>query len=92
MLFIQKKEEIKKKENKHSTILKVPDELWDKIKSILPKAKPLRTVGSRPIIRYRKVIDEILYVLRKEDANGKCYLKNMVLVLPVIVDFRSGMD
>jgi transposase len=59
---IQKKEKIKEK-NKHSTILKIPDELWDKIKSIFPKEKPLRTVG-RPIVRYRKVIDGVLYVLR----------------------------
>ncbi|HEY6536407.1 MAG TPA: transposase [Candidatus Nitrosocosmicus sp.] len=91
MVFILKAE-IKKNENKHRTILKVPDELWAGIKSILPNEKPLRTVGRRLIIRYRKVIDEILYVLRTEDANGKCYLKNMVLVLPVIVDFRSGID
>jgi transposase len=62
--YIQKKEKIKEK-NKHSTILKIPDELWDKIKSIFPKEKPLRTVGSsRPIVRYRKVIDGIIYVLR----------------------------
>ncbi len=52
-----------KKNNKHPTILKVPDELWDKIKNIFPKEKPLRTVG-RPIVPYRKVIDGILYVLR----------------------------
>ncbi len=51
------------KNNKHPTILKVPDELWDKIKNIFPKEKPLKTVG-RPIIPYRKVIDGILYVLR----------------------------
>ncbi len=56
------------------------------------QTRNLRTVGSRPIVPYRKVIDGILYVLRKEDANGKCYLKNMVLVLPVIVDFKNGMD
>ena len=49
--------------NIHYTILKIPDELWDEIKSILPKEKPPRTVG-RPIVRYRKVIDGILYVLR----------------------------
>ena len=52
-----------KEKNKHRIILKVPDELWDKIKNILPKEKPLRTVG-RPIIPYRKVIDGILHVLR----------------------------
>ncbi len=53
-----------KEENKHPTILKVPDELWDKIKNILPKEKHLRTVDGRPIGPYRKVIDGILYVLR----------------------------
>jgi transposase len=60
---IQKKEKIKKEKNKHSTILKVSDELWDKIKNILPKEKPLKTVG-RPIVPYRKVIDGIIYILR----------------------------
>jgi transposase len=60
---IQRMDSVKDK-NKHPTILKVPDELWDKIKVIFPKEKPLRTVvGSRPIIPYRKVIDGILYVL-----------------------------
>ncbi len=52
-----------KDKNKHSTILKVPDELWDKIKNIFPEEKPLRTVDSRPIVPYRKVIDGILYIL-----------------------------
>jgi transposase len=59
---IQRRESIKEK-NKHPTILKIPDRLWDDIKSILPKEKPLKTVG-RTIIPYRKVIDGILYVLR----------------------------
>lgn len=82
---------IKKKEkNKHPTILKIPDGLWDKIKNIFPKEKPLKTVG-RPIIPYRKVLDGILYVL-KQDANGRCYQKNTDLVLPVIVGFRNGID
>ncbi len=60
---IQKKEPKKKEKNKHPTILKIPDRLWDEIKSILPKEKPLNTVG-RPIVPYRKVIDGILYILR----------------------------
>jgi hypothetical protein len=59
--------------------------------SIFLKEKPLRTVGSRPIVPYRKVVDGILYVLRTEDANGKCFQKNTNLVLPVIVGFRSGI-
>jgi hypothetical protein len=86
---IQEKEKEKEK-NKHHTILKIPDRLWNKIKSIFPKEKPLKTVGRR-IVLYRKVIDGILYVLRTEDARGRCYPKNMALVLPVIADFRNGM-
>ncbi|HEY6537308.1 MAG TPA: transposase [Candidatus Nitrosocosmicus sp.] len=34
------------------------------MKNIFLKEKPLRTVDSRPIVPYRKVIDGILYVLR----------------------------
>ena len=63
MTIIQKKEKIKKKNKQPTTILKISDELWDKIKSIFPKEKSLKTVG-RPIISYRKVIDGIIYVLR----------------------------
>ena len=63
MTIIQKKEKIKKKNKQPTTILKIPDELWDKIKSIFPKEKSLKTVG-RPIIPYRKVTDGIIYVLR----------------------------
>jgi transposase len=59
--FIQEKK-IKEK-NQHPAILKISDKLWNEIKSIFPKEKPLKTVG-RPIVRYRKVIDGILYVLR----------------------------
>jgi putative transposase len=45
------------------TILKISDELWNKIKIILPKEKPSKTVG-RPIIPFSKVLDGILYILR----------------------------
>ena len=53
----------KEKKKINITILKIPDELWDRIKSIFPKEKPFKTVG-RPIVRYRKVMDGILYILR----------------------------
>ena len=62
MTSIQRRECIKEKD-KHPPILNIPDRLSDEIKSILPKEKPLKTVG-RPIIPYRKVIDGIIYVLR----------------------------
>jgi transposase len=65
MACIQKKEKIKKEINKHPTILKIPDELWDEIKKVLPKEKSSKTVG-RSIVPYRKVLDGILYVLRTE--------------------------
>ncbi len=60
MTCIRKKEADKKD---ICTIIRIPDELWGKIRIILPKEKPSKTVG-RPIIPYRKVLDGILYVLR----------------------------
>ena len=45
------------------TIRKIPDELWDEIKLILPPEKPNKTIG-RPVLPFRKVLDGILYVLR----------------------------
>jgi hypothetical protein len=90
VVFIHKNERAKEK-YKQPTILKIPDKLWNAIKSILPKEKPLKTFGGRPIIPHRKVIDGILYVLRTEDASGRCYQKNMDRVLHVIVGFRSGI-
>jgi transposase len=59
MTCIQKE----KDKRKNPTILRVPDKLWDEIKSIFPKEKPLKTIG-RPIVKYRKVLDGILYILR----------------------------
>lgn len=58
MTCIQKED---KKDN--CTILKIPDELWNKIRIILPKEKPSKTIG-RPIVPFRKVLDGILYILR----------------------------
>ena len=48
--------------HKH-TITKIPDELWKKIRIILPKEKSSKTIG-RPIVPFRKVLDGILYILR----------------------------
>ena len=45
------------------TIKRVPDELWDEIRLILPSEKPNDTIG-RPAVSFRKVLDGILYVLR----------------------------
>lgn len=50
--------------NKHlPTIRKIPDDLWDEIKLILPPEKSNKTVG-RPVIPFRKVLDGIIYILR----------------------------
>jgi transposase len=46
-----------------STITTISDELWDKIDDLLPYEKPKNIVG-RPIIPFRKVLNDILYVLR----------------------------
>jgi transposase len=45
------------------TIRKIPDELWDEIRLILPPEKSNKTIG-RPVVPFRKVLDGILYVLR----------------------------
>ena len=45
------------------TIRKIPDDLWDEIKLLLPPEKANNTIG-RPIIPFRKVLDGIVHVLR----------------------------
>ena len=45
------------------TVKRMPDELCDEIKLILPSEKPNNTIG-RPAVSFRKVLDGILYVLR----------------------------
>ncbi len=61
-----RKKEADKKDN--CTMIRIPDELWGKIRVILPKEKPSKTVG-RPTVPFRKVLDGILYILRT-DASG----------------------
>jgi transposase len=52
------------KRKKHlQTIRRIPDELWDEIKIMLPSEKPNNTTG-RQIVPFRRVLDGILYVLR----------------------------
>lgn len=41
----------------------IPDALWEKIKPLLPKAKPKKKSG-RPRMNDRKAINAIFYVLR----------------------------
>jgi transposase len=45
------------------TIIRIPDDLWNEIKNILPDEKPENTIG-RSIVPYRKVLDGIVFVLR----------------------------
>ncbi len=50
------------KKDKHN-IIKIPDILWDESSTTLPDEKPNNTIGN-PIITYRKVMNEIMYILR----------------------------
>jgi transposase len=61
----KKKEEVRNDKNgsHYPVIMTIPDELWNVFKKILPKEKPLKTVGI-PVVIYKKVLDGILYVLR----------------------------
>lgn len=66
MTCVQKNEKLSgDKDNDHhpTTIITIPDKLWDEFKKILPKEKPSKTVG-RPIVPFRKVLDGIFYILR----------------------------
>jgi transposase len=45
------------------TVKRIPDELWDEIRLILPPEKPNNTIGC-PSVSFRNVLDGILYVLR----------------------------
>ena len=42
-------------------IKRIPDQLWNEIRLILPLEKPNNTIG-RPAVSFRKVLDGILYV------------------------------
>ena len=47
------------KRKKHlQTIRRIPDDLWEEIKLILPPEKLDKTVG-RPIVPFRKILDGI---------------------------------
>jgi transposase len=65
--------------NRHlPTIRKIPDDLWDEIKVILPPEKSDKTIG-RPVIPFRKVLDGIVYILRtgcqwKRDVTERVWL------------------
>jgi transposase len=63
MTCIQKEGETRIIIDRHPPIIRIPDNLWNVFKKILPKEKPLKTVG-RPVVTYRKVLDGILYILR----------------------------
>jgi transposase len=45
------------------TIWRLPDELWEACRALLPPEKPLGTRG-RPVVPFRQVLDGILHVLR----------------------------
>jgi len=86
----QKEDGAKIVKNHHlPTIKNIPDELWDEIKKVLPKEKPTNTVG-RPIVKYRKVLEGILYVLRT-GCQWKMLLKNTVQVQHAIDSSRNGI-
>ncbi|MGC2598955.1 MAG: hypothetical protein WA395_12605 [Nitrososphaeraceae archaeon] len=38
------------------TVKRIPDELWDEIRFILPSEKPANTIG-HPAVSFRKVLD-----------------------------------
>ena len=63
MICIQKEEKARNVNDFRPPIKRIPNELWDEIKKVLPEEKSSKTVG-RPNVPYRKVLDGILYILR----------------------------
>jgi transposase len=70
------------------TVKRMPDELWNEIRLILPPEKPDNTIG-RPAVSFRNVLDGILYALRI-GCQWKMLPKEYGLVLHVTEDFSSG--
>ena len=62
-LFILQLNKSKHQEQQVKTITRIPDDLWNEIKNILPDEKPENTID-RPSVPYRKVLDGIVFVLR----------------------------
>lgn len=52
-----------KKKHHLTTIKRIPDDVWNEAKNILPKEKPHNTRG-HPAVPFRIVLDGILFVLR----------------------------
>ncbi len=80
----------KSKHHKHviRTIIRILDDLWNEIKNILPDEKPDNTIG-RPIVPYRKVLDDRVFVLRTI-CQWKMLHKEYVPVQHAIKDFKNG--
>ena len=53
----------RKKKQHLPTIRHIPDDLWNEVKNILPAEKPIETIRGT-IVPFRKILDDILYVLR----------------------------
>ena len=60
------------------TVKRIPDEIWDEIRMILPPEKPDNTIGC-PVVSCRKVLESILYVIKNwmsmEDAAKRIWLR-----------------
>jgi hypothetical protein len=53
------------KKKHHLPIFKrIPDDVWNEIKNILPKENPRNTKGHPAAVSFRQVLDGILFVLR----------------------------
>jgi transposase len=61
---VEKYYQYEEKEHHLPTIKRIPDDVWNEIKNILPKEKPHNTKGHPAAVSFRQVLDGILFVLR----------------------------
>ena len=76
------------------TIRKIPDDLWDEIRLILPSEKSNKTIG-HPVIPFREILDGIIYNpvpdVIDDFKNGRPlkYFKIWIRLLKVYDDLRG---
>jgi hypothetical protein len=63
-IIIRSEEISVQKETSSSHYKRIPDNVWNEVKHILPKEKPCNTKGHPAAVLFRKVLDGILLVLR----------------------------
>lgn len=92
-ICIQRKVKVKiVDENNHPNSIKIPDKLYDGFKKLLSKEKKHSESWyiDQPFLAKNYLIG--YFTFQRQDPNGNCFRKNMILVLSVMGDYRSEIN